>query len=58
MKIGQKRDAFVVLETDGALEECKALRRIAQRKKGAGDGGMGRLVRPRGAIMVGDDEQE
>jgi uncharacterized protein YecE (DUF72 family) len=57
-KIGARRDAFVVLETDGALAECKSLRRVAQRAKAGAEGGMGRLVRPRGGIVVGDDEQE
>jgi len=56
--IGERRDAYVVIETDGALEECKRLRTIAQRSRKAGTGGMGRLVRPRGGIVVRDDEQE
>ena len=55
--IGPRRDAFVVLETDGALAECKRLRQIAARRPGKGDGGLGRVVRPR-AIRVKDDEQE
>lgn len=57
--IGPRRDVFVVLESDAALMECKRLRRIAQRSKASKDsGGMSRLVRPRGGIMVRDDEQE
>jgi uncharacterized protein YecE (DUF72 family) len=56
--IGLRRDAYVILETDGALDECKRLRSIAQRTRHSGSGGMGRLVRPRGGIVVRDDEQE
>jgi uncharacterized protein YecE (DUF72 family) len=56
--IGARRDAFVILETEGALAECKLLRRIAQtpdegRKIG------NRVVRPRTAtVKIRDDEQE
>jgi len=56
--IGARRDAYVVFETDKALDEAKMLRRAAQ---GAGkkDGGLGRVVRPRAAtVTVRDDEQE
>jgi uncharacterized protein YecE (DUF72 family) len=56
--IGQRRDAYVIFETDKALEEAKKLRSIAQ---GAGkrDGGYGRVLRPRAAtVKVRDDEQE
>jgi uncharacterized protein YecE (DUF72 family) len=56
--IGQRRDAYVVFETDKALAEAKALRRVAQ---GAGKktGGLGRILRPRAAtVKVRDDEQE
>jgi uncharacterized protein YecE (DUF72 family) len=56
--IGPRRDVYVVLETDTALEECKRLRQIAQRSPSSGEGGMSRLVRPRGGIVVRDDEQE
>ena len=56
--IGPRRDAYVVLETDGALDECKRLRTIAQRARKDEEGGMSRLVRPRGGIVVRDDEQE
>jgi uncharacterized protein YecE (DUF72 family) len=55
--VGERRDAYVVLETDGALAECKRLRQIAARRPGKGEGGLGRVVRPR-AIRVKDDEQE
>ena len=50
-------DAFVILETDSALAECKRLRQIAARKPGKGEAGFGRVVRPR-TIRVKDDEQE
>jgi uncharacterized protein YecE (DUF72 family) len=57
-RIGVRRDVYVVIETDGALQECKRLRRVVQ-DAGEGDtGGLGRLVRPRGGILVRDDEQE
>ena len=56
--IGPRRDAYVVLETEGALDECKRLRTIAQRTRKDEEGGMSRLVRPRGGIVVRDDEQE
>jgi uncharacterized protein YecE (DUF72 family) len=54
----QRRDAYVVIETPTALTECKTLRRLAQAGKKS-NGGMGRVVRPRGAtIKAFDDEQE
>jgi uncharacterized protein YecE (DUF72 family) len=56
--IGARRDAYVVFETDGALTECKRLRQLAQDAKDSGKGGMSRLIRPRGGILVRDDEQE
>jgi uncharacterized protein YecE (DUF72 family) len=58
--IGARRDAFVVLETDGALAECKLLRRIAQEPDSADRKGTGaRVVRPRSAMVkIRDDEQE
>jgi hypothetical protein len=49
----------VVLETTTALAECKKLRSLAQGTKKGFEGGMGRIVRPRGAtVKVRDDEQE
>jgi uncharacterized protein YecE (DUF72 family) len=58
--IGDRREAYVVLETSTALAECKRLRSLAQ---GAGRraalGGGARLLRPRaGPVRVKDDEQE
>jgi len=62
--IGPRRDAYVVIETESALAECKRLRRIAQEGPRAG-GGMGRVIRPReltaaasASLRVKDDEQE
>jgi uncharacterized protein YecE (DUF72 family) len=57
--IGPRRDAFVVFETDGALAECKVLRKLVQTPSTSDKGGLGRVVRPRGAtVTVRDDEQE
>ncbi len=54
-----RRDIYVVLETNSALTECKQLRSIAQRTQTSRTGGMSRLVRPRPAVVkVKDDEQE
>jgi uncharacterized protein YecE (DUF72 family) len=60
-KVGERRAVFIILETDSALVEAKRLRTIARSaaKQGGGKvGGGGRLVRPRGTIVVRDDEQE
>jgi uncharacterized protein YecE (DUF72 family) len=57
--VGTRRDAYVVLETDGALTEAKKLRSLAQRSRSGAKGGMARIVRPRGGgVLVRDDEQE
>lgn len=57
--IGERRDAYVVFETTGALKEGKILRALVREAKGGKRGGLGRLVRPRGApLTVSDDEQE
>jgi len=57
--IGERRDAYVVIETTNALKEGKTLRGLVRQTKSARRGGLGRLVRPRGApLAVGDDEQE
>lgn len=58
--IGARRDAFVVLETDGALAECKLLRRLAQEPDATNrKPGGARVVRPRSAMVkIRDDEQE
>jgi uncharacterized protein YecE (DUF72 family) len=57
--VGVRRDVFAIVETDSALVEAKRLRQIAKSARaGARAGGGARLVRPRGGIVVGDDEQE
>ncbi len=62
--IGERRDAYVVIETASALAECKLLRRLTQGPSRA-PGGMGRVIRPRegaaaraSSLRVKDDEQE
>jgi uncharacterized protein YecE (DUF72 family) len=57
-KIGARREVYAVLESDNALKECRRLRKLAQGGPRASEGGMTRLVRPRGGIVVRDDEQE
>ena len=56
--IGARRDAYVVLETASALAECKRLRQASQSVTTGKDGGLSRMIRPRGGILVRDDEQE
>jgi uncharacterized protein YecE (DUF72 family) len=56
--VGARRDVFAVIETDSALVEAKRLRRLARNVRSAAKGGTGKLVRPRGGIVVRDDEQE
>jgi uncharacterized protein YecE (DUF72 family) len=57
--VGVRREVFAIVETDSALAEAKRLRQIVKSTKaGARVGGASRLVRPRGGIVVGDDEQE
>jgi uncharacterized protein YecE (DUF72 family) len=57
--VGLRREVFCVIETDTALAEAKRLRHLARAlKTPARRGGAGRLVRPRGGIVVRDDEQE
>jgi uncharacterized protein YecE (DUF72 family) len=53
-----RRDVFAILETDSAMLEAKRLRSLAKMSRSAARGGLGRLVRPRGGIVVRDDEQE
>ena len=61
--IGERRDAYVIIETDGALKEAKSLRTLV-RSSGKKPGGMGTLVvRPRGRRDEdenddNDDEEE
>lgn len=57
--IGERRDAYVVFETTGALKEGKILRALVRQAKGGKRGGLGRLIRPKGSpAAVSDDEQE
>ncbi len=58
--LGERRDAYVVIETDTALAECKGLRKAAVRVRSGAGGGLGRLIRPRTpvALVAHDDEQE
>jgi uncharacterized protein YecE (DUF72 family) len=58
--IGERRDAYVILETAGALKEAKALRRAVRAAGSRKTGGLTRLVRPRGAQLdlSDDDEQD
>jgi uncharacterized protein YecE (DUF72 family) len=58
--IGTRRDAYVVIETPGALKEAKTLRRLIRSAASRTTGGLTRLVRPRGAPIAfeEDDEQD
>jgi len=57
--IGDRKDAYVVIETPGALREAKTLRQLVRGLASSSKGGMSRLIRPRGApLHVRDDEQD
>jgi uncharacterized protein YecE (DUF72 family) len=58
--IGERRDAYVVIETQGALKEAKTLRGLIRTAASKKTGGMTRLVRPRGTPLEfrDDDEQD
>ncbi|MBX3230223.1 MAG: DUF72 domain-containing protein [Labilithrix sp.] len=56
--IGERRDAYVVIETDGALKEAKTLRALVRAAGSKTRGGMGRLIRPRGAAARDDDDDD
>jgi len=57
--VGTRRDVFAIVETDSALAEAKRLRQLVKSARAAAPvGGGARLVRPRGGIVVRDDEQE
>jgi len=57
--VGTRRDVFAIVETDSALTEAKRLRQLVKSARAAAPvGGGARLVRPRGGIVVRDDEQE
>jgi uncharacterized protein YecE (DUF72 family) len=53
-----RREVFAILETESATKEAKRLRQLARKSRAATVGGGARLVRPRGGIVVRDDEQE
>ncbi|MBX3188694.1 MAG: DUF72 domain-containing protein [Labilithrix sp.] len=56
--IGERRDAYVIIETAAALKEGKVLRTLFRPTKPKRVG-TSRLIRPRGApLRVRDDEQE
>jgi uncharacterized protein YecE (DUF72 family) len=57
--VGVRREVFLIMETDSALREAKRLRQIVNSVRAGTHATTGaRLVRPRGGIVVGDDEQE
>ncbi|HEY8041817.1 MAG TPA: DUF72 domain-containing protein [Polyangiaceae bacterium] len=57
--VGARREVFAIVETDTALAEAKRLRQLVKgTRPGKRVGGGSRLVRPRGGIVVRDDEQE
>jgi uncharacterized protein YecE (DUF72 family) len=57
--VGVRREVFLIVETESALGEAKRLRQIVSSIRAGGRAATGtRLVRPRGGIVVGDDEQE
>lgn len=69
LAIGERRDAYVVIETPNALKEGKTLRALVRGAKAGRRGGFGTIVRPAGAprprgelgratIRARDDEQE
>lgn len=56
---GDRRDAYVLIETPGALKEAKTLRTLVRDLGSKKHGGLTRLIRPRGgALQVRDDEQD
>ncbi len=57
--IGERSDAYIVLETEHALVECKRIRQVASTIGSKQKiGGMSRVLRPRVALKAADDEQE
>ena len=56
--VGPRREVFAIIETDTAISEAKRLRQLSRRGRPESVGGATRLVRPRGDILVRDDEQE
>lgn len=59
VNIGERRDAYVVFETAGALKEARQLRALVRGARSRTRGGLGTIVRPRAAVLrARDDEQE
>lgn len=56
--IGTRRDAYIVIETDSALREAKTLRRLVRAAGSRTSGGLTRLIRPRGAPLTFEDDDE
>lgn len=56
--IGDRRDAYIVIETQGALTEAKTLRRLIRAAGSRQTGGLTRLVRPRGTPIEFQDDDE
>jgi uncharacterized protein YecE (DUF72 family) len=56
--LGDRRDAYVIIETQGALTEAKTLRRLIRAAGSRKTGGLTRLVRPRGAPIQFEDDDE
>jgi len=60
---GERRDAYVVVETAGALKEAKMLRQLVRGSKSGSahdskSAGFATLVRPRGMLAIPNDEQD
>jgi uncharacterized protein YecE (DUF72 family) len=56
--IGDRREAYVIVESPSALKECKTIRRLAQ-GQGKRTGGGALVLKPKSPILrVRDDEQE
>lgn len=57
--IGDRRDAYVIIETTSALKEAKTLRQLVRSAASGRGAGLARLVRPKGApLEFRDDEQD
>ncbi len=56
--IGSRRDVYVVIETQTALKEAKTLRGLVRAAGSRTSGGLSRLIRPRGAPLALEDDDE
>lgn len=54
----ERRDAYVVIETSGALKEAKTLRALVRTAGSRTTGGLTNLIRPRGAALDEDDDDD